>query len=347
MPIHLGIANGRRPRTGLRIFPPSTPQPPARPPEEVDRQAKIVSNGKEYPLKGEDLSKITQLGIGGYGVVDKMKHEPSGKEMAVKRIRFQVNTKEDQRLLMDLDVCIRSSDCQYTVQFFGALFYEGDVWICMEVMDTCLDKFYKAAKKRNMQMPENILSKVTYATVSALHYLQTELKVMHRDVKPSNILANRNGEIKVCDFGVSGQLVDSLAKTIEAGSKPYMAPERIDPTNPAKNKGFDIKSDIWSLGITIMELAENKYPYEKWPTPFKQLQQVVKEPSPKLPGTFSCEIRDFLDQCLQKDAKLRPNYRKLLQHRFITKYAEVTVEDISQFITLVLDSPLDQTGDQG
>lgn len=55
-----------------------------RPPEEVDRQAKIVSNGKEYPLKGEDLSKITQLGIGGYGVVDKMKHEPSGKEMAVK-----------------------------------------------------------------------------------------------------------------------------------------------------------------------------------------------------------------------------------------------------------------------
>lgn len=60
-------------------------------------------------------------------------------------------------------------------------------------------------------------------TVSALHYLYSKLRVMHRDVKPSNILANRNGQIKVCDFGVSGQLVDSLAKTREAGSKPYMA----------------------------------------------------------------------------------------------------------------------------
>ena len=59
--------------------------------------------------------------------------------------------------------------------------------------------------------------------VSALHYLQTNLKVMHRDVKPSNVLVNRNGMIKMCDFGISGRLVDSVAKTIEAGSKPYMA----------------------------------------------------------------------------------------------------------------------------
>ena len=59
--------------------------------------------------------------------------------------------------------------------------------------------------------------------VKALHYLQTELKVIHRDVKPSNILINRNGDVKICDFGISGNLVDSVAKTMDAGCKPYMA----------------------------------------------------------------------------------------------------------------------------
>ena len=59
--------------------------------------------------------------------------------------------------------------------------------------------------------------------VSALHYLHTQLKVIHRDVKPSNILINRRGEVKMCDFGISGYLVDSVAKTVQAGCKPYMA----------------------------------------------------------------------------------------------------------------------------
>ncbi len=59
--------------------------------------------------------------------------------------------------------------------------------------------------------------------VKALHYLQSQLKVMHRDVKPSNILINSNGDVKMCDFGISGHLVDSVAKTMEAGCKPYMA----------------------------------------------------------------------------------------------------------------------------
>ena len=63
--------------------------------------------------------------------------------------------------------------------------------------------------------------------VKALHYLQAELKVIHRDVKPSNILINRNGQVKICDFGISGNLVDSVAKTIDAGCKPYMAVSRL------------------------------------------------------------------------------------------------------------------------
>lgn len=95
-----------------------------------------------------------------------------------------------------------------------------------QVMDTSLDKFYAKVYKLGRRIPEDILGKIAVAVVSALHYLYSQLKVIHRDVKPSNILINKKGEVKMCDFGISGYLVDSVAKTIDAGCKPYMAVSR-------------------------------------------------------------------------------------------------------------------------
>lgn len=101
---------------------------------------------------------------------------------------------------------------------------QGDCWIVMELMDTSLDKFYKFIyEKLNDRIPEDIIGKIALATVKALNYLKEKLKIIHRDVKPSNILLDRNGNIKLCDFGISGQLVDSIAKTRDAGCRPYMA----------------------------------------------------------------------------------------------------------------------------
>ncbi|XP_009696901.1 PREDICTED: dual specificity mitogen-activated protein kinase kinase 4, partial [Cariama cristata] len=140
------------------------------------------------------------------------------------RIRSTVDEKEQKQLLMDLDVVMRSSDCPYIVQFYGALFREGDCWICMELMSTSFDKFYKYVYSvLDDVIPEEILGKITLATVKALNHLKENLKIIHRDIKPSNILLDRNGNIKLCDFGISGQLVDSIAKTRDAGCRPYMA----------------------------------------------------------------------------------------------------------------------------
>lgn len=242
------------------------------PPHNLDKRTTITIDDKIVVVEADDLEKICDLGRGAYGVVEKMRHRQTNTVMAVKRITATVNTQEQKRLLMDLDISMRSSACPYTVHFYGALFREGDVWICMEVMDTSLDKFYIKVFKNNRTMPEDILGKITIAVVNALHYLHGELKVIHRDVKPSNILINRRGEVKMCDFGISGYLVDSVAKTVDAGCKPYMAPERIDPTGNTSQ--YDIRSDVWSLGISMIEMATGKFPYATWGSPFEQLKQV-------------------------------------------------------------------------
>ncbi|XP_028675869.1 dual specificity mitogen-activated protein kinase kinase 4a isoform X4 [Erpetoichthys calabaricus] len=298
-----------------------------------------ISPEQHWDFTAEDLRDLGEIGRGAYGSVNKMVHKPSGQIMAVKRIRSTVDEKEQKQLLMDLDVVMRSSDCPYIVQFYGALFREGDCWICMELMSTSFDKFYKYVYGvLDDVIPEEILGKITLATVKALNHLKENLKIIHRDIKPSNILLDRNGNIKLCDFGISGQLVDSIAKTRDAGCRPYMAPERIDPS--ASRQGYDVRSDVWSLGITLYELATGRFPYPKWNSVFDQLTQVVKGDPPQLSNSeerqFSPMFINFVNLCLTKDESKRPKYRELLKHTFILMYEERHV-DVASYVCKILD----------
>jgi len=297
----------------------------------------LTINNQDYPCSTSDLIQLDELGRGAYGTVDRMRHNATNIEMAVKRIRHTVNTTEQRRLLMDLDVSMRLSNYPYTIHFYGALFKEGDVWICMELLRTSLDKFYLMVLEKQQIIPENVLGRICFAVVSALEYLHTELTVIHRDVKPSNILVNDDGVVKLCDFGISGQLVDSLAKTLNAGCKPYMAPERI---NPKKGEsGYDIRSDVWSLGITMVELACLKFPYSQWTTPFDQLKAVVEEPSPTIPSSmpYSEHLHHFVHLCLLKDYHERPKYQLLLNEEFIKTHALTPQQDVAAFVAPILD----------
>ncbi|XP_043091025.1 dual specificity mitogen-activated protein kinase kinase 4a isoform X2 [Puntigrus tetrazona] len=298
-----------------------------------------ISPEQHWDFTAEDLKDLGEIGRGAYGSVNKMVHKPSGQIMAVKRIRSTVDEREQKQLLMDLDVVMRSSDCPYIVQFYGALFREGDCWICMELMSTSFDKFYKYVySSLDEVIPEEILGKITLATVKALNHLKENLKIIHRDIKPSNILLDRKGNIKLCDFGISGQLVDSIAKTRDAGCRPYMAPERIDPS--ASRQGYDVRSDVWSLGITLYELATGRFPYPKWNSVFDQLTQVVKGDPPQLSSSeerqFSPKFINFVNLCLTKDESKRPKYKELLKHPFIQMYEERTV-DVASYVCMILD----------
>mgnify|MGYP005985428163 CR=1 FL=1 len=146
--------------------------------------------------------------------------------------------------------------------------------------------------------------------MEALSYLKDKHGVIHRDVKPSNILLDTKGHVKLCDFGISGRLVDSMAKTRSAGCAAYLAvillssllslfpstlsfqPERIEPD--PKNPDYDIRADVWSLGITLVELATGVFPYPNCTTDFEVLTKVLGQDPPSLPDTFSPEFREFV-----------------------------------------------------
>ncbi|XP_028842688.1 dual specificity mitogen-activated protein kinase kinase 6 isoform X1 [Denticeps clupeoides] len=323
------------PKKKLPKLLPVDPEPPATPPRDLNSEAEVTIGEKNVVVKADDLEQIAELGRGAYGVVHKMRHVPSGLIMAVKRIRATVNSQEQKRLLMDLDISMRTVDCFYTVTFYGALFREGDVWICMELMDTSLDKFYKQVIAKGLTIPEDILGKITVSIVKALEHLH-RMSVIHRDVKPSNVLINTEGQVKMCDFGISGYLVDSVAKTMDAGCKPYMAPERINPD--LNQQGYSVKSDIWSLGITLIELAILRFPYDSWGTPFQQLKQVVDEPSPQLPADrFSPEFVDFTSNCLRKNSQERPAYPELMKQPFFILH-DSKETDVASFVKTILSA---------
>lgn len=271
------------------------------------------SNGSSFNIRMDDLLLQEELGKGQYGTVKKVSHQVTNVVMAMKEIRLELDEKKLQQILMELDV-LHKSTSEDIVEFYGAFFIESCVYYCMEYMDAgSLDKLYGDG------VPEDVLAKIALSMVRGLKFLKDELSIIHRDVKPTNVLVNLKGQVKLCDFGVSGQLNKSLAKT-NIGCQSYMAPERIKAVDT-----YTVSSDVWSLGLSLLEVAGGKYPY-KYDNMFAQLRAIVEEEPPTLPDHYSEEARDFIAACLHKEANKRPSYGELLEHPFIKKYENADVD---------------------
>ena len=276
------------------------------------------SSGTSFNISLDEVDNLEELGKGNYGTVYRVRHSrpqlrrpgqglsgnrplPSmaatsmtanknddtsdgkspqsatsgnttGIVMAMKEIRLELDEAKFAAIIMELDILHRCVS-PFIVDFYGAFFQEGAVYICMEYMDGgSIDKLYGDG------VPEGVLRKITMSTVMGLKSLKEDHNIIHRDVKPTNILVNTRGQVKICDFGVSGNLVASIAKT-NIGCQSYMAPERISGGGVAQagaNPGggtYSVQSDIWSLGLTIIECALGQYPYppETYDNIFSQL----------------------------------------------------------------------------
>lgn len=180
--------------------------------------------------------------------------------------------------------------------------------------DTVCNSSLDSISKNFGPVRVDVLGKIAEAVLAGLTYLYTAHKIMHRDIKPSNILVNTRGQIKICDFGVSSELEGSIAETF-VGTGTYMAPERI------QGSPYTVKSDVWSVGLTLMELAIGKFPFgndsgDEANGPqgiLDLLQQIVLEPAPKLPPSdaFPPILEEMIAKCLLKDPAQRPTPQQL------------------------------------
>ncbi|XP_017314661.1 dual specificity mitogen-activated protein kinase kinase 5 isoform X2 [Ictalurus punctatus] len=286
---------------------------------------KILTNGQ---INEQDIQYQEQLGHGNGGTVYKAYHLLGKRVLAVKVIPLDITAELQKQIMSELEILYKC-DSPYIIKFYSAFFVENRISICTEFMDGGSLDVYR-------RIPEHVLGRIAVAVVKGLTYLWS-LKILHRDVKPSNMLVNTRGQVKLCDFGVSTQLVNSIAKTY-VGTNAYMAPERIS------GEQYGIHSDVWSLGISFMELALGQFPYPQIQKnqgslmPLQLLQCIVDEDPPVLPvGQFSEKFVHFITPCMKKQPKERPAPNNLMDHPFITQYDDGNTEVVSMWVCRSLE----------
>ena len=274
---------------------------------------------KKFKLSLYQLQKLALLGVGASGEVYLVQDTMTKKKLALKSVKYT----EDEKTKAQLETEVKLGTLlkhENIIRIYATYFLKGRINFVMEYMDKgTLSDILKKTKK----IPEKYMGIITYQVMQGLAYCQKEKKIIHRDLKPSNILVNSKGEIKIADFGVSAIVEGSWAqKKTMIGTYIYMAPERIDFDS------YTINSDIWSLGIIVMECLLGYYPYiiynnNNLPNSYWIVHELIENnPIPTLDSKiYSSELIDFIKQCLIKDNNKRPKAAVLIEHPFLQKYA--------------------------
>lgn len=271
-------------------------------------------NGELKKLSEESLLQppekvfdiMYKLGEGSYGSVYKALHKESSSIVAIKLVPVESDLHEIIKEISIMQQC----DSPYVVRYYGSYFKQYDLWICMEYCGA--GSVSDIMRLRKKTLTEDEIATILSDTLKGLVYLHLRRKI-HRDIKAANILLNTEGYAKLADFGVAGQLTDTMAKRNTVIGTPFwMAPEVIEEI------GYDCVADIWSLGITALEMAEGKPPYGDI-HPMRAIFMIPQKPPPSFrePDRWSTEFIDFVSKCLVKDPDERATATELLEHEFI------------------------------
>lgn len=273
-----------------------------------------------------------EIGAGAYGRVYAGVDKATKKPVAVKVIPAvdldTASLKHEVQVMRDF-----RSD--FVVQCLGSYEREGALWIVMELCEPGSVIDVMGMLKRCLTEPEiaHVCAAVTLC-LSMLH----DRRLIHRDVKAGNVLMSRTGHIKLADFGVSAQLstIHSKRDTV-IGAPFWMAPEVINA------ESHDSKADVWSLGISLIEMAQGKPPH--WEVhPMRVIFLIPTQPPPQLTEKekWSAPFHDFLAKCLVKDPNQRASAKELLSHPFIKSHvAELQAKKPpSSVLTSLVDASL-------
>ncbi|KAL1005906.1 hypothetical protein UPYG_G00065410 [Umbra pygmaea] len=257
---------------------------------------------------------VGDLGDGAFGKVYKAQNRLTGILAAAKVI----DTKTEEELedyMVEIDI-LASCDHDNIVKLLDAFYYDSKLWILIEFCAGGAVDAIMLELERPLTEPQ--IRVVCKQTLLALLYLH-ENKVIHRDLKAGNILLSLNGDVKLADFGVSAKNTKTLQRRDSFIGTPYwMAPEVV-MCETSKDRPYDYKADIWSLGVTLIELAQVEPPNHEM-NPMRVLLKIAKADPPTLmqPSKWSPEFSDFLRKCLDKNVDNRWNVAQLLQHPFVS-----------------------------
>ncbi|XP_047478935.1 serine/threonine-protein kinase 4-like isoform X1 [Penaeus chinensis] len=276
--------------------------------EEQNENGELVKLSEESLMRQpeEVFDIICKLGEGSYGSVYKALHKESGQVLAIKQVPIDTDLQEIIKEISIMQQC----DSPHVVKYYGSYFKDSDLWIVMEYCGAGSVSDIMRLRKKTLNEEE--IATIIYDTLRGLEYLHLRRKI-HRDIKAGNILLNTQGHAKLADFGVAGQLSDTMAKRNTVIGTPFwMAPEVIQEI------GYDCVADIWSLGITALEMAEGKPPYGDI-HPMRAIFMIPTKPPPSFrePDQWQPEFIDFVSRCLVKNPEERATASKLLQHQFI------------------------------
>eukprot|EP00039_Didymoeca_costata_P024213 m.9639 g.9639 ORF g.9639 m.9639 type:complete len:296 (+) comp4103_c0_seq1:241-1128(+) len=270
------------------------------------RKSKFVqfANPRDYFTVGDDL------GSGSYGKVKQVTSKSDGSDCAAKVAKIE-SKGELMNFSNEINI-LASIDHKNVTKFVSAYYYDEQLWIVIEKCDggSLADVMSKIDSSFNEQQIRTASNQMLHA----LNFLHN-MNIYHRDVNAANTLLASDGNVKLADFGVSTQ--STKKRTTFIGSPMWMAPEVIK----CENKGaesYGPKCDVWSFGITVIEMAERKPPNHDL-HPMKAMLKIATGGAPKLkePEKWGNQLPEFLGVILVKDAESRKTAAMLLEHEFV------------------------------
>ncbi|CAM9745519.1 unnamed protein product, partial [Ectocarpus fasciculatus] len=245
----------------------------------------------------EEYELLDQIGRGSYGKVYRAQHD-SGEVHAIKVVELEAAEDDLDNIQQEIKM-LQAFNCPQLTRYHGSFIVGSALWISMEYLEG--GSLQDLIKSSTNNLDEHTAQWVLREILKALVYLHLERKI-HRDVKAGNILVASDGTVRLADFGESVQLTHSIAKRQTFAGSPYwMAPEVIMAQDT-----YNSKADIWSLGVTAIEMIKGRPPYSEM-HPMKAVLCIPNNPPPTLgkEGHYSKHFHTFLEQCFQRDPNLR------------------------------------------